>query len=249
MAQNQKNMTERARDSVEKAAYVAVGAPTAALKALGARISDLRDTVRSSRREMSEDLAREIDEWISQGEDVVERAMRRFRESDVADELRRQTRSTKKAAQIGVDKAAGAARSGLDAMDPDHELTAINGIGPSNEAKLEKVGVVGISRLIDRTRTREDLEKLAASSGISEDTLAFWRDQVDLTRIGGVGDGYQLLLHRVGIWTMDQLAEVEASELEEQMRSVDAPDKPDQIPSGSEIADWKRAAGRMAASG
>jgi predicted flap endonuclease-1-like 5' DNA nuclease len=249
MAQKNQNMKEKARDSVEKAAYVAVGVPTAALKALSARVSDLRDTVRSSRRDMTEDLAREIDEWISEGEEVIERAMRRFRDSDVADDVRSQARSTKRAARIGLDKATGAARSGLDMVDPDQELTAINGVGPSYEAKLEEVGIVGISRFLERTETQQDIERLASSSGISEEVLASWRGQVDLTLIDGVGDGYQLLLHRVGIWTMDQLAEADTPELANQMRSVDMPDTPDQIPSDSEIAGWRRAARRLAASG
>ena len=197
---------------------------------------------------MSDDVAKEIDEWISQGEEVIERAMKRFRDSDVADDIRSQARSTRKAARIGLDKATGVARSGLDVVAPDTELTVINGIGPSNEAKLAKLGIAGVSRFLDRTGTNEDIESLASSSGISEETLRSWRDQVDLTRIDGVGEGYQRLLHRVDVWTVGQLAETDAGQLADQMRSVDMPDIPDQIPSNSEISDWRRAAKRVAPS-
>lgn len=242
-------MTDRARDSVEKAAYVAVGAPTAALKALSARVSDMRDTVRSSRKEISDDLANEIDDWINQGEEVIERAMERFRKSDVADDIKTSARSTKKAARIGIDKATGAARSGLDVVAPDEDLTVINGIGPSYEAKLNKVGIVGVSRFLERTETQQDLEKLEESSGISVDTLASWREQADLSRISGIGESYELILHRIGIWTMEQLADAKPSEMAEQMQSIDMPDAPDQIPSQNELQSWKREAKKLAQTG
>jgi predicted flap endonuclease-1-like 5' DNA nuclease len=246
MSQNQKNMTEKARESVEKAAYAAVGAPTAALKALSARVSDMRDTVRSSRKEISEDLANEIDEWINEGEAVIERAMERFRKSDLADDIKSSARSTRQAARVGIDKASGVAQSGLDVIAPDEELTVINGIGPSYEAKLDKVGVVGVARFLERTDTEQDLEKLAQSSGISADTLSSWRAQVDLSRIDGIGDSYELVLHRIGIWTMEQLADAKPSEVAEKMGSIEIPDAPDQIPSQSELQSWKREAKKLA---
>lgn len=229
---------------MERAAYAAVGAPSAALKALSARVSDLRDTARTSRRELTDELASEIDEWIAEGEEIVGKAMERFGRSEVIDDVTSSAKSTKRAARIGLDKAKGLARSGIE-FEPDEELTVVAGIGPSYADKLNRVGVVGVARLLERTETRDDLEKLVRSSGISEETLTSWRAQVDLSRITGVGESYQHLLHSAGIWTIDQLAAASPTELAEKMRSVEASDVPEQIPTEEVIGQWKTAAKKL----
>lgn len=241
MTPEQKRVKQRARDSAEKAAYVAVGAPTAALKALNARVSDLRDTVRSSRKELSDDIATEIDEWIAEGEKVIERATERFRDSQVAEEIKSSARSTKRAARVGMDKATGAARTTLDGMAPDEELTVVNGVGPGYAERLGHAGIIGVTRFLERTDSRDDIEELAQSTGISEDTITSWRNQVDLGRISGVGASYQDLLHRVGVWTIDQLAEATPGDLVAEMESVG----PDQVPNEDVVVRWKSEAGRL----
>lgn len=242
MTQKQDETTHRPRSSVEKAAFVAVGAPTAALKALNARVSDLRDTMKSSRRELSGDLAAEIDEWIAEGEKVIERAAERLRSSQWTEEIKESARSTREAARSGMDKAAGLARSGLGAMAADEELTVIKGIGPGYADRLQSEGIVGVSRFLDRTATNEDLEDLARSTGIAADTLASWRRKADLGRVPGIGESYQELLHRAGIWTIDQLVTVSASDLVDDMRAAD----PDQAPTQDRVERWKTEAARLA---
>lgn len=227
---------------MEKAAFVAVGAPTAALKALNARISDLRDTMTSSRRELSDDLAVEIDEWIAEGEKVIERATDRFRNSQWAEEIRSSARSTREAARTGMEKATGVARSGLGAMAADEELTVIKGVGPGYAGRLHNEGIVGVRRFLDRTATHEGLENLARSTDIPVDTLASWRRQADLGRVPGIGESYEDLLHRAGIWTIDQLVSSSASELVGSMNQVD----PDQAPTQDRVSRWKTEAVRLA---
>lgn len=246
MTQKQKSVTERARNSVEKAAYVAVGAPAAALKALNARISDLRDTVKSSRRELSDGLAAEIDEWITEGEEIVEDAWERLRCTGIVEDLRESVRATKEAAEVGIDKATGVDRSS-ETMAPDEELTVISGVGPANASKLGKAGIIGISRFLERTETRRDLEKLAATTGISANTIAGWRHQVDLGRIEGVGASHLRLLHRVGIWTIDQLAAASPQEISDELRSLDLPARPDPMPTETLIRQWRANAKRVSA--
>lgn len=242
MTQNQDETTRRPRSSVEKAALAAVGAPTAALKALNARVSDLRDTMKTSRKELSGDLAAEIDEWIAEGEKVIERAAERLRGSQLAEEIKDSARSTREAARSGMDKAAGVARSRLGAMTADEELTVIKGIGPGYAERLQTEGIVGVSRFLDRTATQEDLEDLARSTGIATDTLASWRRKADLGRVPGIGESYQDLMHRAGIWTIDQLAESSASDLISEMEAVD----PDQAPNQDRVSRWKTEAARLA---
>lgn len=238
MTQRQDETTHRPRSSVEKAAFAAIGAPTAALKALNARVSELRDTMNSSRKEMSGDLAAEIDEWIAEGEKVIERAAERLRNSPWAEEIKESARSTREAARSGMDKA----RSGLGTMVADEELTIIKGIGPGYADRLQKEGIVGVSRFLDRTATHEDLEDLAQSTGIAADTLVSWRRKADLGRVPGIGESYQDLLHRAGIWTIDQLVTVPASDLVNDINAVD----PDQAPAQDRVSRWKTEAARLA---
>ena len=235
MTQKQDQTTHRPRSSVEKAAFVAVGAPTAALKALNARISDLRDTMKSSREELSGDLAREIDGWIAEGEKVIERAAERFRNTEWTEEAKEATRE---ATRTGIEKA----RSGLRALAGDEELTVIKGIGPGYADRLQNEGIVGVDRFLDRTATSEDLEDLARATGIAADTLASWRRQADLGRVPGIGESYEDLLHHAGIWTIDQLVAVPASDLLDDMRAAD----PDQTPTQDRVSRWKTEAARLA---
>lgn len=231
MPQNRDSLINHARQTAEKAAYAAVGAPVAALKALNARIDELRETVKTSRAQISSELADEIDEWITQGEEVIERAMRRRRST--ASEYTRPTAVTPS--------------TEAQSVEPDEALTTVKGIGPGFADQLGKAGVVGISSFLDRTTTREGVEQLAVSSGVSPGTITAWRNQVDLARVHGVGEDYELVLHRCGIWTLEQLAAVGASDLAKRMRSVSTPDSPDQLPTDSVIEGWRREARRVSA--
>jgi predicted flap endonuclease-1-like 5' DNA nuclease len=242
MTQKPRNVTTGARESAEKAAYAAVGAPAAALKALSARVSDLRDTVRTSRQELSSEIAREIDEWIEEGEQVIDRAMTRIRGSDVTDDVRATLRSTRKTARAGIDMTAAAIGRGIGLVDPDESLTAIKGVGPSYRDQLGKAGITGISSFLVGTATEEDRSNLAAMSGVSADMIETWRAQADLTRIEGVGEANELLLHRAGVWTLDQLVAAEPSVLAREMRSVTLPDVPEQRPAEPLIQRWQQAA-------
>lgn len=238
MSPETRESIDRARESVEKAAYAAVGAPVAAVKALSARVSDLRDAVRSSSKDMSDDLTREMNEWIAEGEKVIERAMKRMRSSEVIGEVRSRATEAKEAAEIGIEKARGGVEKGLDIIAPDEELTVINGVGPSYADQLKKAGVAGIAEFIGRTDTTSGVQKLADATGISAATIEGWRDQVELSRIDGIGGSNEMLLHRAGVWTLAQLAESKPADLSAEMEGIDMPDTPDQKPSTNTVSQW-----------
>lgn len=244
MTQKPRKTTDKALDSMERAAYAAIGAPVAAVKGLNARLSELRETLKKSRSEISDDLANEIDDWIAQGEDVFGRAMERFRSSNVAGEIRSSADSTREAMRGGLDKAKRATEAGLQVVAPDESLTTIKGVGPGYADRLRDAGVSGIAQLL--AMTEDEIEKIASESGVGKETIIGWRSSIDLTRIDGVGDSYQTLLHRTGIWTMEQLAAANSVELIEQMRSVELPDAPDQMPSKSTVDAWKAQARKLA---
>lgn len=240
-----RSSVKKARESVEKAAFAAVGAPIAAVKALGARISDLRDAVRSSSRDMSDDLTREMDEWIAEGEKVIERAMKRLRESGVVDEVRSKATAAREAAEVGIDKATGGFDRQLDVLVPDADLTIISGVGPGYAKQMHEAGIAGISEFLAKTATSRQVEELAEATGVSATTLESWRSQVELTRVEGIGESYASLLHRAGIWTLPQLAEADVELLAAELSSIDMPDVPEHRPSPETVEEWSREAKRL----
>lgn len=238
MSPQTRESIDKARESVEKAAYVAVGAPVAAVKALSARVADLRDAVRSSSKDMSDDLTREMNEWIAEGERVIERAMKRIRSSQAVDEARSRVNQAKEEAQAGIDRASDRVEKGLDVIAPDEKLTTINGIGPSYAKQLRDAGIDGIAGFLERTGSERDLDRLAEDTGIAVSTIESWRSRAELTRIGGIGDSFQVLLHRADVWTVSQLAESDPVALADRMKTIDMPDTPDQIPSADTVSEW-----------
>jgi len=57
MTPRQQSLTEKSRESAERTAYVAVGAPIAAIRGVSARMSELRDALKASRAEMTDSFA------------------------------------------------------------------------------------------------------------------------------------------------------------------------------------------------
>lgn len=247
MAGTLKDLAAEVPDSMERIAYVAVGAPVAVVKALSARVSDLRDAVRSSRKALRDDLAGEVEEWIVEGEEVIERTRERLRSSELAEEIRSSARSTREATRVGFDKAGGVVSNRRDRLEPDEELKVVKGIGPGYADKLGTVGIVGIARFLERTGTRDGIQKLAHSSGIPGTTLTTWRDQVDLTQIEGIGASQQDLLHGVGVWTVEQLAEASPSDLVSRVGSLDLAAGSGRAPTEALLAQWKTQAGIVVA--
>lgn len=242
MSPDTRESMEKARESVGRAAYVAVGAPVAAVKALSARVADLRDAVRSSSKDMSDDLTREMNEWIAEGEKVIERAMERLRSSEAFEGVRKRTKQAREAAEVGIDKASERVERGLDVAAPDEELTTINGIGPSYANQLREAGITGIAGFLSQTGSDHDVDELSETTDISVPTIESWRARADLTRIDGIGVSTQELLHRAGIWTLSQLAAADSARLADEMKSIDMPVAPEQTPSANTVAEWVREA-------
>ncbi|MFZ0014576.1 MAG: hypothetical protein WAL25_10735, partial [Acidimicrobiia bacterium] len=154
-------MSSNTRQTIERAAYAAVGAPVAALKAMAARVNEMRDAISASRKDMGDELSREMRDWISEGEAVIERAMERLQSSGVGGDLRSAADTSSRQARAGVKKMRRALDETLDVIDPDTPLSTINGIGPSYETKLAEAGIAGVSEFMSATGTVEDVAKLA----------------------------------------------------------------------------------------
>jgi predicted flap endonuclease-1-like 5' DNA nuclease len=239
-------MSPQTKETFEKAAYTAVGAPIAAVKALNARLADLREMIRESRSEMSEDLAKEFDNWVAEGERVVNMALERVRGSSTAEQARVASQRMRDRVSKTVEEMRAEMDEALDVIEPEESLETIKGVGPGYAERFNKAGVAGISDFLDKTATQDAIRRLADKTDFTTDQISQWREQVDLTRVKGVGDSYIRLLHRADIWTIDQFAEAKATAVASEMKSLDIPGMPDQIPTEEHLSDWISKAKKLA---
>ncbi|REK21352.1 MAG: DUF4332 domain-containing protein [Actinobacteria bacterium] len=234
-----------AKENLERAAYTAVGAPVAGAKALKAKAEKLAETVRETRRELRSDALSEFDEWVAEGEMVVDRLLEWLRSTGASTEVRSARQAATEQVRTGMAEVSDTLDKALDVVEPDIALTEIRGVGPANAKKLAESGVPGIASFLETTSTQEGTKRLTDKTGLSADVLNEWRAQADLTQIDGIGDSYQRALHSVGIGTMTHLANADAGRVIEQIEAIDRPGMPKQAPTTSELRSWIKEAGRM----
>jgi predicted flap endonuclease-1-like 5' DNA nuclease len=223
--------SERARESVQRLGYAAIGGPLVALKAVNHRVDEMSRTLKGTRATVKDALSSEMDRWVSEGRKIFGGAS-----------------ATTNVAERAFYRGAPTRASRQSALVPDEPLTTINGIGPTYAARLADVGVGGISDFLGRTGTAEDIGKLAESTGFSAGTIESWRSQADLARVDGVGGSYQQLLHRGGIWTLGQLASSDPERLVSELTGLDTVDGLEQMPSIYSVKKWRSEAKRLVTS-
>jgi predicted flap endonuclease-1-like 5' DNA nuclease len=123
----------------------------------------------------------------------------------------------------------------------------VEGIGPAYAEKLVAIGIINTDDLLSAGSSRTGREKLAASSGISQDLILAWVNRVDLMRIPGVGTQYSDLLEMAGVDSPAELAQRNPANLARTFQEAVAarPGTVRRIASEAEIAEWVEAAKSM----
>lgn len=240
-----KPQVEEMKESVQKGAYSAVGMPIAAAKAIRARFSDLQTMISETREDLSDDLRREFDQWVEEGERVVDRMMERLRSSGAVEQVREIRAAAEHGLRGGMREVSERVDKVTHLVEPDISLEEISGVGPAYHDRLEAAGVTGVVGYLERTHTERGLHELSEAADIPLDTLQAWRHQADMTQIDGIGDAYQRMLHAVGIGTLPQLAEADASVLADEMAAIEAPGMPDRVPDKDVISHWISEAAKL----
>jgi predicted flap endonuclease-1-like 5' DNA nuclease len=126
-------------------------------------------------------------------------------------------------------------------------IVDVEGIGPAYAEKLVAVGIITTDDLLSAGSSRSGREKLAVSSGISQDLILAWVNRVDLMRIPGVGTQYGDLLEMAGVDSPAELAQRNPANLAQTFQEVVAarPGTVRRIASEAEIAAWVEAAKSM----
>ncbi|GAB3746039.1 DUF4332 domain-containing protein [Spirosoma pomorum] len=101
-------------------------------------------------------------------------------------------------------------------------LGELRGLTDSIQKTLKKQGITDTTALLDITRTRQQRNKLAASTGLNATTLLQLARRADLTRIKGIGRVYCDLLEEINVNTVKELAQQQADELHPKLITVNA---------------------------
>lgn len=225
---------------LRKTAYAAVGFPIQVMTGLRERAAVSRDMFDDLRGRFADQLQASIDEWADEGERVVR-------------SLEEKVRARSSAVRTSVEE--GAARAGevgrgvaATVTKPQVPIIDIDGIGPAYADKLVKAGVMSTRALVERCDGEDAVRRLAEQTGIPARLLERWVASADLTRIRGVGADYMSLLNRLGIASVEAMAEQDAAELSRLAGAVaDAPGLVESIPSQATLAKWIAEARDLAA--
>ncbi len=120
------------------------------------------------------------------------------------------------------------------------KIDEIEGIGPTNAAKLGEAGVSTTDELLQWGANKAGRSSLEETTGISSKLILEWVNHVDLMRIKGVGSEYSDLLEAAGVDSPSELAQRNAASLANTFQEVVAarPGIVRQIPSEATVAGW-----------
>ena len=136
-----------ATNLLQKTAHVAVGIPVTAARNLIDRAKDLRSEIAKTGDRVGDDLRKEFDKWVDEGEALIGRITdAREDGSEKVAELRKKagtqadkTRSQMKKSTTNIAETARAASKTV--TEPFVPVDEVNGIGPAMAKKLAKAGV------------------------------------------------------------------------------------------------------------
>lgn len=119
------------------------------------------------------------------------------------------------------------------------DISAIEGIGPAFEAKLDAAGVKSVEKLLEVGATSAGRKDLEEKTGIDEKRLLEWVNRADLMRLKGVGSQLSDLLEASGVDSVPELAQRNAENLHAKMTEInETKNLVNRLPSLKEIEDW-----------
>ncbi len=101
-----------------------------------------------------------------------------------------------------------------------YKITAIEGIGPTLEAKFADAGIKTVEKLLEKGATKKGRKELASTTGITEKKVLVFVNNADLFRVKGVSSQYAELLKAAGVDTVKELRNRNAENLYNKMLEV-----------------------------
>ncbi len=120
-----------------------------------------------------------------------------------------------------------------------YKIQEIEGIGPANGKKLEEVGILKTTDLLDACGSASGRKDTAGKTGINDSILLRWANMADLMRISGVGKQFAELLEAAGVDTVKELKQRNAENLAAKMKEINEEKKLTRaVPEPSQVARW-----------
>lgn len=210
-------------NTMQKIAHTAVGIPVSAVNALSERLMDARKTLEASAEKLSASARDDIDRWALEGEELVDKMMRRVRKDGP------------EAAATMRDTMQGLVAT---ASSPVNDVADIPGVGEAYAERMRNEGVTTIAAFMTRTEDDESTKRFAKVTGIAPGRLMAWRGRIDLKAIDGVDEAYESLLREAGYATLALVASADAETMSDRMAAM----SPDRMPSRSTIEGWIKSA-------
>jgi predicted flap endonuclease-1-like 5' DNA nuclease len=122
-------------------------------------------------------------------------------------------------------------------------LNKLYGMDDNAEARLKAYGIKYTDDLLAACDSANDVEKLAAATGVDRNQLTTIYHRADLERIRGIGDAYIVLLEEVGVHSAQDLAALKPEELRDRLNKVNEEKKlVGRIPALAMVNGWVRRA-------
>lgn len=207
------------QSTMQKIAHTAVGLPVHAVNALSDRVKQARTTLEASAEQLSASAREDIDRWALEGEELVEKMLRRIR------------RDGPEAAAMVRDTMHGLTAT---ATSPVNDVSDIPGVGEAYAERMRTEGVTTIAAFMARTEDEESLKRFAEATEIAPGRLMSWRSRIDLKAIDGVDEAYESLLREAGYGTLASVATADPETMSDRLAAM----SPDRMPSRSTIEGW-----------
>lgn len=211
------------QSTMQKIAHTAVGIPVHAVNALSERLADAKKTLEASAEKLSASAREDIDRWALEGEELIDKMMRRIR------------RDGPEAAAAIRDTMQGLAAT---ATSPVNDVADIPGVGAAYAERMRNEGVTTVAAFMARTDTDESLHRFSDATGIAPGRLMSWRRRIDLKAIDGVDEAYEALLREAGYGTLESVATADPETMSDRLAAL----SPDRMPSRATIESWIKSA-------
>lgn len=121
-----------------------------------------------------------------------------------------------------------------------YDIEKVMGIGPAYAKKLDEAGFTNTKKFLAATRTSKDRAALAEKTGISNKLILAWAHRVELMEISGIGPEMSELLASVGVDSSKELAQRNATNLQDRLATANAVGKKfvDRVPSVNTVGKW-----------
>jgi len=210
-------------NTMQKIAHTAVGIPVHAVNALSERVMDARKTLEASAEKLSASAREDIDRWALEGEELVEKMMRRVRKDGP------EAAATMRDTMHGLT---------ATATSPVNDVSDIPGVGEAYAERMRSEGVTTIAAFMARTEDEEATKRFAEATDIAPGRLMSWRKRINLKAIDGVDEAYESLLREAGYATLALVASADPETMSDRMAAL----SPDRMPSRSTIEGWIKSA-------